>query len=49
MTDPPVTLSPPGKRSRPRWPCIPLYMEEGATPEIGGFAMARNSPERLNR
>jgi len=49
VTDPPVTLFPSDKRSRPHWPCIPLYIEEGTTPEIGRFAMARNPPERLNR
>ncbi|WP_191623461.1 hypothetical protein [Pseudomonas fluorescens] len=49
MTDRPVTLSPPGKRHPPRQPRIPLYIEEGAKPEIGGFAMDWNLLERLKR
>ncbi|WP_161600335.1 hypothetical protein [Pseudomonas mandelii] len=49
MTDRPVTLSPPGKRRPPRRPRIPLYIEEGAKPEIGGFAMDWNLLERLKR
>ncbi|MCK8669317.1 hypothetical protein M1M11_31020 [Pseudomonas azerbaijanoccidens] len=39
MTDPPVTLYPPGKRSPPHPPRIALYIEAGAKPEIGRFAM----------
>ncbi|MGG7649592.1 hypothetical protein SAMN04490185_2866 [Pseudomonas frederiksbergensis] len=49
MTDRPVTLSPPGKRGPPRQPRIPLYIEEVAKPEIGGFAMDWNLLERLKR
>ncbi|MGF6285547.1 hypothetical protein ABH912_005960 [Pseudomonas sp. BT76 TE3572] len=49
MTDRPVTLSPPGKRRPPRPPRISLYIEAGATPEIGGFAMDWNLLERLKR
>ncbi|MGW8462132.1 hypothetical protein [Pseudomonas sp. CLCA07] len=45
MTDPPVTLSPPDKRGPPHPPRIPLYIEEGAKPEIGRFAMGSNPPE----
>ncbi|MFU2330633.1 hypothetical protein [Pseudomonas sp. NFX98] len=40
MTDPPVTLSLPGKRSSPRQRRIALYIEAGAKPEIGRFAMS---------
>ncbi|MEO6681120.1 MAG: hypothetical protein ABIO21_27620 [Pseudomonas sp.] len=49
MTDPPVMLSRSGKRSRPHQSCIPLYIEDSATPEIGRFAMAPNPLRRLNR
>jgi hypothetical protein len=49
VTDRPVTLFPPGKRRPPRQPRIPLYIEEDAKPEIGGFAMDWNLLERLKR
>ncbi|WP_178113609.1 hypothetical protein [Pseudomonas sp. ANT_H12B] len=42
MTDPPVTLYRLAKRSPPCPPRIPLYIEAGAKPEIGKFAMAWN-------
>jgi len=46
VADPPVTLFPLAKRSPPRLPRIPLYIEEGTKPEIGRFAMARNDRKR---
>jgi len=49
VTDCPVTLSAPGKRRPPRQLRIPLYIEEDAKPEIGGFAMDWNLLERLKR
>jgi len=42
VTDPPVTLYPPAKRSPPCLLRIPLYIEEDTKPEIGRFAMARS-------
>ncbi|WP_322614176.1 hypothetical protein [Pseudomonas sp. BIC9C] len=46
MTDPPVTLYLPARRSPPCLLYIPLYIEEGAKPEIGRFAMASSDRKR---
>jgi len=46
VTDPPVTLCPPARRSPPRLLRIPLYIEEGTKPEIGRFAMAQRERKR---
>ena len=47
MTDPPVTLSPPAKRSPPRQRCIALFIGARATPEIGRFAIAPTGLKQL--
>lgn len=47
MTDPPVTLSLPAKRSRPLRRRIALYIEAYGEPEIGRFAIALTDPKRL--
>lgn len=47
MTDPPVTLSPPAKRSPPRQRRIALYIEACAKTEFGRFAIAPTGLKRL--
>lgn len=47
MTDPPVTLCPPAKRSPPCQRHIALYIVVCAKPEIGRFAIALTGSKRL--